>query len=191
MSTRIDYLKEKLKKYQEELEQIEEEEKIMSEIIAVRKQIISAKIKHKKNHKSYTDLKKEEVLKELEKHNYKEFESENGRIYYATSDGEFFSQTKRLKKGNINGYEYVTIDGKSKLAHRVMWEVFNGKIPEGMEIDHINTDRLDNRIDNLRLVTPSENKNNPLTIEHYKMSNRNKGIVRIRNEKKLSQNLEI
>ena len=43
-----------------------------------------------------------------------------------------------------------------------------------MEIDHINTIRDDNRLENLRLVSSSENKRNPITIERYKKSNKNK-----------------
>ena len=75
-----------------------------------------------------------------------------------------------------NGYSYITIYGKQVLKHRVVWEAFMGKIPEGYEIDHINTIRNDNRLENLRLVTPKQNKNNPKTIEHYKVSNRGKGV---------------
>ena len=186
MENRIKFLKEKLQKYQEELDRLAEEEKLMQEIADIQRKIISAKIKKKTNKKTYNDLKREEVQRELEKYDYKEFMSENGRTYYVTTEGEFFSETKHLKKSSVNGYEYVSIDGKSKIAHRLIWQVFNGEIPEGMEIDHINTDRLDNRLDNLRLVTPSENKRNPLTIEHYKISNRNKGAIRKRNEKNLS-----
>ena len=51
-------------------------------------------------------------------------------------------------------------------VHRLVWEAFNGEIPEGMEIDHINTIRDDNRLENLRCVTPKENRNNPLTKIH-------------------------
>lgn len=58
----------------------------------------------------------------------------------------------------------------------MIWEAFNGKIPEGYEIDHINTIRNDNRLENLRLFTHKENCNNPLTIENYKQSNKGKGI---------------
>lgn len=36
-------------------------------------------------------------------------------------------------------------------AHRIIWEMFNGAIPEGKEIDHINGVKSDNRIENLRL----------------------------------------
>ena len=41
--------------------------------------------------------------------------------------------------------------------HRELWELYNGKIPDGHELDHINHNRLDNRLENLRLVTRSQN----------------------------------
>lgn len=42
-------------------------------------------------------------------------------------------------------------------AHRLIWEAVHGPIPDGMQINHINGVKTDNRIDNLELVTPSEN----------------------------------
>lgn len=44
--------------------------------------------------------------------------------------------------------------------HRFVWETNHGVIPIGMEIDHINGDRQDNRIENLRLVTRQQNNFN-------------------------------
>ena len=44
-------------------------------------------------------------------------------------------------------------------AHRVAWEIYHGEWPEN-QIDHINGDRSDNRISNLRHVTDAENKQN-------------------------------
>lgn len=43
--------------------------------------------------------------------------------------------------------------------HRLVWEAFNGPIPEGMQVNHINEDKHDNRLDNLNLMTPKENVN--------------------------------
>lgn len=73
-----------------------------------------------------------------------------------------------------NGYMYVTVCGKQILMHRFVWEAFNGEIPDGMEIDHINTIRSDNRLENMRLVTSKENKHNPITLATYKISNKGK-----------------
>lgn len=61
------------------------------------------------------------------------------------------------------GYRTVHYNRKRYLAHRIIWEMHNGQIPEGMEIDHINHDRLDNRIENLRLVSHAENQKNQKT----------------------------
>ena len=75
---------------------------------------------------------------------------------------------------NNKGYIYATIDGKQIPKHRLIWEAFNGEIPDGMEIDHINGNPSDNRLENLRLVTHEDNCNNPVTKERYKNSNKGK-----------------
>lgn len=61
---------------------------------------------------------------------------------------------------NGNGYREISIDGKKPKAHRLIWAYVNGDIPAGMQIDHINGIRDDNRLENLRLVTNAENRRN-------------------------------
>lgn len=53
---------------------------------------------------------------------------------------------------------YVMVNGKRYGAARVAWCMVNGDIPEGMSIDHINGDTMDNRMCNLRLATRTENQ---------------------------------
>lgn len=60
-------------------------------------------------------------------------------------------------RARLNGYLYIKAGGKNFSASRLAWEITHGKIAEGLEIDHINRNRQDNRIENLRVVTRAEN----------------------------------
>lgn len=52
-------------------------------------------------------------------------------------------------------YPYTSVDGKTVYLHRLVM-----RAPAGLEVDHINGDRLDNRRKNLRLATRSQNEAN-------------------------------
>ncbi len=57
------------------------------------------------------------------------------------------------------GYLVVTFAGRQFLLHRLAWIIANGETPPGL-IDHIDGDRSNNRIVNLRLATQSQNRAN-------------------------------
>lgn len=59
----------------------------------------------------------------------------------------------------FDGYRKIGIKGKSYLAHRLAWFYVYGYFPEN-EIDHINRNRDDNRIKNLREVSIKCNRRN-------------------------------
>jgi len=71
----------------------------------------------------------------------------------------------RASKGSFStckdrdGYIVVGIDGKIYREHRLIWLYHNGHFP-AHDIDHINCIKDDNRIENLRDVTRSQNKQN-------------------------------
>ena len=84
------------------------------------------------------------------------------------------TKTTQILRGKLrhDGYvEYaLNVDKKTKYrrAHQLVAEAFLDN-PEGKpEIDHINRMRDDNRVENLRWVTKSENLTNPLTVEYKK-----------------------
>jgi hypothetical protein len=85
-------------------------------------------------------------------------------------DDEYYEELSKFKwyAAEIKPSCFYTIrnyrseDGKrhSLRLHRVVWEIKNGRIPVGVQIDHINHDTLDNRLENLRLCNTSENQAN-------------------------------
>jgi len=93
---------------------------------------------------------------------------------------------------NANGYKQFYVCGKLFLVHRLVWLIENGEMPNG-SIDHINQDKSDNRIQNLRLVPHSENmKNKKLYAQNkygiagvYWYKKNKKWASQIRNSKKL------
>ncbi len=85
---------------------------------------------------------------------------------YAIREGKVISYTnKGLGKqiGTLSRNGYLTLRGycNGKRArftvHRMIWVYHHGDIPNGMTINHINGLKTDNRIENLELMTVSEN----------------------------------
>lgn len=58
---------------------------------------------------------------------------------------------------NSDGYGHIWVDGRYRRAHRVAWEMTNGPIPEGMDLDHRCGNRACVNPDHLRVTTRSQN----------------------------------
>lgn len=82
-------------------------------------------------------------------------------LYYEEETGMPWSNKinnfRRLKAKNQKSYFIVRINGENKRWHRLVYEHFNGPIPKGLQVDHINNNRDDNRISNLQLLSNKEN----------------------------------
>lgn len=85
-----------------------------------------------------------------------------GKVYATRGPGGVpYDSPRELKGTVINGYHVVNIrnmDVKLQCrVHRIVWISQNGLIPYGYTIDHINSDKSDNRIENLQVMTHEEN----------------------------------
>lgn len=89
------------------------------------------------------------------------------------------NKEKEMKPYIHKGYLRLRLckGGKTKqfLIHRLVAQTFIPNPENKPYIDHINTDRTDNRVENLRWVTNKENCNNPISKKHYSNGNKGKG----------------
>lgn len=77
-----------------------------------------------------------------------------------------FSRGRNAKAGEAagtmhkSGYYRVNSLGKFTFAHRIVWMMHFGDIPADMQIDHVDGNRTNNVVSNLRLASHGENKRN-------------------------------
>lgn len=106
------------------------------------------------------------------------YEPSSGKYFWIARDPSLFTPTKKRSQialatwwnsrfadketficVNNRGYLTTRIFGHCMLAHRAIWAIHYGAWPT-LDLDHINRDRADNRLENLREATPSQNARN-------------------------------
>lgn len=86
-----------------------------------------------------------------------------------------FLKGKTLKPSIVNQYYSVILSKNNKIKrfsiHRLVYETFIGEIPNGKQVNHINENKTDNKVENLNLMSPKENTNWGTGIERRSKKN--------------------
>lgn len=95
------------------------------------------------------------------------------------ADGTLTRTDRKNSNGSYDkdGYLIIKIKGKQFKAHRIVYALHNGKMPDN-EIDHINRIRDDNRIENLRIATRKKN-----ALNTNRKPNKGTGVVGVHIDK--------
>ena len=121
---------------------------------------------------------KDKLIKEQIDERYKEYVNipEYEGMYMINVDGNIISCIKPviselIPRLNSSGYLVVDLSKdksrKTLYIHRLLYTTFIGSIPAKMEIDHIDRDRVNNKLDNLRLATRTQNEENKNSKGYY------------------------
>lgn len=84
------------------------------------------------------------------------YDPDTGVVGWSRSNG---GRSPKVAGNLNNGYRRIKCKGKKFLAHRIAWFLHYEEWPK-QEVDHINGDKLDNRISNLRDVSLMQNQQN-------------------------------
>ncbi len=86
------------------------------------------------------------------------FDYVEGRLRWKVTKSSMATMGTYAGSVNARGHVNVCVDNKMYAAHQIVFLMFHGYIPK--EIDHINRDKTDNRIENLRSCSSNQNKGN-------------------------------
>lgn len=91
------------------------------------------------------------MIKELNVH---------GRIIYVSDNGIVYnSEHKEIKQHHYDtGYKYVFINYHNHLVHRLVAQAFISNYSEDIQVHHLNENKADNRVDNLKCMTILEHQ---------------------------------
>ena len=87
-------------------------------------------------------------------------------LCHIDATGDCWLWTARSRTGRKNEYGQVRINGKTKPAHRAVWETLVGPIEDGLVMDHLCKNTLCVNPDHLQPVTQAENAKRS-AVGHY------------------------
>ena len=87
------------------------------------------------------------------------YDPETGNLYRRVKGTEEF-RSKPAGTKTKTGYIQIYVDGKLYLAHRIIMLLVNKSLSDDCQVDHIDHNRLNNKLNNLRVVSQSGNMRN-------------------------------
>jgi len=107
-------------------------------------------------------------LEELKE--YLDYNPDTGIFIWKKSNNGFIKEGRKAGSLNSNGYRRIQFMKNELLLHRVAYYMHYGVDPLEKLVDHINGDKADNRIKNLRLVTNQQNLFNKSSLSKRNFS---------------------
>ena len=98
-----------------------------------------------------------EILKQFR--NYNIFAKPDGSIWKKNKKGKYVKKKETLRTGPGYYFHHIKWDTGflNVYSHQIVAECFLGLCPNGYEVDHINSNKLDNRVVNLQYLTKADN----------------------------------
>ena len=114
-----------------------------------------------------------------------DLESRSGLVWIKRPARNVFPGSPAFASVGRSGYYHGCLKGKTYLAHRVVFAITNGFMPD--EVDHIDGNKRNNHPENLRSVTRSENQHNRVEggVAFHRKRNRYQARIQV-NLKKVS-----
>jgi hypothetical protein len=111
------------------------------------------------------------------------YDPETGHFYWKKTVNNNGGKEGDRAGSPLNGrYRSISIDKSHYLEHRLAWLISFGEDPGKFDIDHIDEDKLNNKLSNLRLATRSSNKANtrkPRGYSYHKPSGRWMAYIKV------------
>ena len=109
------------------------------------------------------------------------YDFNQGTIHWLPQPGKRCNNAKQQAGCyTTKGYRVVRIDGRLYKEHRIIWVMNNGLIPNNCDVDHVDRNTSNNKLDNLRLVSRSLNNLNKDVKGVTYCKSRNKWIAQLR-----------
>lgn len=98
-----------------------------------------------------------------------------------------YYKDKKTGTKNSAGYREIRVNNKTVYEHRYVWEQYNGKMPKGFHIHHINGIKDDNRIENLELICGKEHSKIHAINRHFGKNRKGVSPINKTNKEKINK----